>query len=330
MTHARFCAARCEPTDCKQADQCARTTFRPRGGEPKVIDASALVSGGGWCSMFLDRRGLPLLGLRARTFSGAVRLPAVSSPASGATFDDEEPMPDHIAKTHIERIKGAVPPICGASLSDIAAAVGITKQRVGVCVSSLERAGELFTAPSMAGGKYQSRRVFLEKAMADVSREAAAQLTSERRAQSIRRSVEKRTARRLAARGLSVETAPTVRKDQAAARAASEAAEARAKQERERKKLEQKAARQAEIDNRAAERLKKRIAQPTTAAVHVASGRGPAHLPGDPDLSRARVIVAPTPAGRFEHRGRVLDGFASMPPGCYEAPPNSCAARSAA
>lgn len=71
MSHARFCAPRCEPTGCKQADQCARTTFRPRGGEPKVIDASVLVPGGGWCSMFLDRRGLPLLGLRARTFSGA-------------------------------------------------------------------------------------------------------------------------------------------------------------------------------------------------------------------------------------------------------------------
>lgn len=42
-----------------------------RGGEPKVIDASAGVPSGGWCAMFLDRRGLPLLGLRARTFSGA-------------------------------------------------------------------------------------------------------------------------------------------------------------------------------------------------------------------------------------------------------------------
>lgn len=70
MSHARFCAPRCEPTGCKQADQCARTTFRPRGGEPKVIDASVTVMLGGWCPMFIDRRALPLLD-RARAFSGA-------------------------------------------------------------------------------------------------------------------------------------------------------------------------------------------------------------------------------------------------------------------
>lgn len=92
-------------------------------------------------------------------------------------------------------------------------------------------------------------------------------------------------------------------------------------------KLEQKAARKAELDNRAAERLRARVAKPTTAAVHVAAGKGPAYLPGEPDTSKAKVTRLPTPPGRFEHQGRVLDGFAAMKPGCYELPANSCAAK---
>lgn len=343
MSHARFSAPRCEPTGCKQADQCARTTFRPRGGEPKVIDASVLVPGGGWCSMFLDRRALPLLD-RARAFSGAAAGAATRRPPIVATSKptNEDTMPDTISAFHFQRIKAAVPPVCGASLEALADELDMTKQRVGVCARRLEEAGEVFTVLLTVDG-VRHRRVFLEQASAETARVAEqARVLERHRAFNRKRNAEKRAARH-AARGpdYAQKVAEHARKASEAARAvnearriaaaerrAAEAAErARQKQERERAKLEQKAARKAELDNRAAERLRARVAKPTTAAVHVAAARGPAHLPGDPDLSKARVTVAPTPPGRFEVRGRVLDGFAAMRPGCYELPANSCAAK---
>jgi hypothetical protein len=244
-------------------------------------------------------------------------------------------MPDHISKAHYQRIKAAVPPLCGASLEALAEKLDMTKQRVGVCVRHLEQAGELFTALITVDG-VRHRRVFLELDKAEAAKVAEkARVLERHRAFNRKRNAQKRAERRAnrtpdheAKMAENARRATEARRIAAAERrAAREAEDARKRQERERTKLEQKAARKAELDNRAAERLRARVAKPTTAAVHVAAARGPAHLPGDPDLSKARVTVAPTPPGRFEVRGRVLDGFAAMRPGCYELPANSCAAK---
>lgn len=247
-------------------------------------------------------------------------------------------MPENVAKAHYQRIKAAVPPLCGASLEALADKLDMTQQRVGVCVRHMEAAGELFTA-LVTQGDVRRRRVFLEQDSADAAKAAESRRVIEHRREWNRQRSARKRAERHAARGeeytamrvAQAKRATEGRRIQAAqVRAAREAEAARKKQERERAKLEKKAARQADLDNKAAERLRARIAKPTSAAVHVAAGRGPAHLPGDPDLSKAKVTVAPTPPGRFEHQGRVLDGFAAMKLGCYELPANSCAAKRAA
>lgn len=251
-------------------------------------------------------------------------------------------MPDTVAKAHYQRIKAAVPPLSGASLEALAEKLDMTKQRVGVCARRLEEAGEVFTVLLTVDG-VRHRRVFLEKASADAAKVAEqARVLERHRAFNRKRNAEKRAARH-AARGpdYAQKVAEHARKASEAARAVNEtrriaaaerraaedAERARKKQERERAKLEKQAARKAELDNRAAERLRARVAKPTTAAVHVAAGKGPAYLPGDPDTSKAKVTRLPTQPGRFEHQGRVLDGFSSMKPGCYELPANSCAAK---
>lgn len=252
-----------------------------------------------------------------------------------------DPMPDHVSKAHYQRIKAAVPPINGASLEALAEKLDMTKQRVGVCVRDLEQAGELFTVLHTVDGD-RHRRVFLEQDRAEAAKAAEkARVLERRRAFNRKRNAQKRAERaelravrgpEYAAKGAeAAKRATEARRIQAAqVRAAREAEAARKKQERIRAKLEKDAKRKAELDNRAAERLRARVAKPTTAAVKVTAGKGPAYLPGDPDLSRAKIIVAKTPPGRFEHQGRVLDGFAAMRPGCYELPANSCAAKRAA
>lgn len=247
-------------------------------------------------------------------------------------------MPDHISKAHYQRIKAAVPPLCGASLEALAEKLDMTKQRVGVCVRHLEQAGELFTALITLDG-VRHRRVFLERDRAEAAKAAEkARVLERHRAFNRKRNAQKRAERRAnrspdheARIAENAKRATEARRIAAAERrAARDAEEARKRQERERAKLEQKAARKAELDNRAAERLRARVAKPTTAAVHVAAGKGPAYLPGDPDTSKAKVTRLPSQPGRFEHQGRVLDGFSSMKPGCYEMPANSCAAKRAA
>lgn len=244
-------------------------------------------------------------------------------------------MPDHISKAHYQRIKAAVPPLCGASLEALAEKLDMTKQRVGVCVRHLEQAGELFTALITLDG-VRHRRVFLERDRAEAAKAAEkARVLERHRAFNRKRNAQKRAERRAnrspdheARIAENAKRATEARRIAAAERrAARDAEEARKRQERERAKLEQKAARKAELDNRAAERLRARVAKPTTAAVHVAAGKGPAYLPGDPDTSKAKVTRLPSQPGRFEHQGRVLDGFSSMKPGCYELPANSCAAK---
>lgn len=249
-----------------------------------------------------------------------------------------DPMPDHISKAHYQRIKAAVPPLNGASLEALAEKLDMTKQRVGVCVRDLEQAGELFTVLHTVDGE-RHRRVFLEQDRAEAAKATEkARVLERHRAFNRKRNAQKRAERHAnrspdhdARMAEAAKRATEARRIQAAqVRAAREAEATRKQQERARAKLEKEAKRKAELDNRAAERLRARVAKPTTAAVKVTAARGPAYLPGDPDLSRAKIIVAKTPAGRFEHQGRVLDGFAAMRPGCYELPANSCAAKRAA
>ncbi len=52
--------ARCVPRSCPQAEHCARAAQAPSAGTPD-IDASRALCGGGWCPLFVDRRGAALL-----------------------------------------------------------------------------------------------------------------------------------------------------------------------------------------------------------------------------------------------------------------------------
>lgn len=63
--HLPLDLARCQPTGCRQAAQCARANDWPTGDEIEltVIDASVCLTTdrGSWCPMFIDLRGVALL-----------------------------------------------------------------------------------------------------------------------------------------------------------------------------------------------------------------------------------------------------------------------------
>lgn len=207
-----------------------------------------------------------------------------------------------------------------STVPEIADACDVHKRTAGRVVAQLVRDGVIYAALTFHEGR-GVYTVFHDRAEAEATRKAWADEMKAR----LRRRARERQAR-YREKPENVEK----RVKAAEARAAKEAVDKRKQDAKARAKLEKDAKRKAELDNRAAERLRARVAKPTTATVKVSTGRGPAHLPGEPDLSRAKIIVAPTPPGRFEHRGRVVDGFAAMRLGCYESPANSCAAKRAA
>lgn len=225
-----------------------------------------------------------------------------------------------ISPQTLQRIAEVAKRMNGATVPEIADVCDVHKRTVGRVVAQLVRDGAIFTALIARDGR-GVHTIFHNKAEAEAARNL---WDDEMKARSRKRARERQ------ARCRAKPENEARRIKAAEERHAKEAADKRKADAKARAKLEKKAARQAELDNRAAERLRARVAKPTTASVHVAAGRGPAHLPGDPDLSKAKVTVAPTPPGRFEHQGRVIDGFAAMRPGCYEMPANSCAAKRAA
>lgn len=69
MTHTDL--TRCEPSrNCRQRGGCARPRLPDDGRD--VVDASVCLRGGNtWCSMFIDARGLQLLGRVPELDTGA-------------------------------------------------------------------------------------------------------------------------------------------------------------------------------------------------------------------------------------------------------------------
>ena len=60
--------ARCVPSQqCGQMLDCARGScfHAPSRRGKQLIDASTALTGGGWCALFIDRRGVDLLGAAA-------------------------------------------------------------------------------------------------------------------------------------------------------------------------------------------------------------------------------------------------------------------------
>ncbi len=222
-----------------------------------------------------------------------------------------------ISPKTLQRIAEAAKRMNGATVPEIADVCDVHKRTAGRVVAQLVRDGVIYTALIAREGR-GVHTIFHDKAEAEATRK----LWDDEMKARLRKRARDRQAR-CRARPENVEK----RIKAAEARCAKEAEEKRRAEAKTRTRLEQKAARKAELDNRAAERLRARVAKPTTAAVHVAVGKGPAYLPGEPDTSKAKITRLPSHPGRFEHQGRVLDGFSSMKPGCYELPANSCAAK---
>lgn len=60
--------ARCMPSQhCAQVLDCARSCcwHEPSRRNENLIDASTALAGEGWCALFIDRRGVDLLGAAA-------------------------------------------------------------------------------------------------------------------------------------------------------------------------------------------------------------------------------------------------------------------------
>lgn len=214
----------------------------------------------------------------------------------------------------------------GISAADLVAAnPGVTdnalKVRVlmaradGLCYSLRERYAMRHFAASVPREDAEATMVEFDRRAAERLARAKAKKKQDRAAE-VARNREKRKAATIAAEARLAQAKQAAREAQTLARA----------QEKERARVE--ARKQATI-KRTAEATKVKV-QRGTAVAAVSKQIGPARLPGDLDLSRAKITRASAPVDRFAVEIPAYGGFSGLPPGQYAFEPASCAAKAAA
>lgn len=214
----------------------------------------------------------------------------------------------------------------GTRFQRICEAQGLTYNRTSILLSALVKAGRAFMARANPDGVRVGFEHFYFPTQADRDRFAAAWAQTAR---------ERRVARERVVQGR-IREAARIANAPAKAHAAAQRAQAdlRRRMEREAKEAERHRLEALKETLKSALRVRtkkdgaltimpQRAARP--APVKVPALRGPAHIPGELDLSRAKVTIHPTPPGRYAPDPGAPSTFGRI--GTYLEPAASSAAR---